>query len=72
MILETLVFIFPPGSLGSRGGQGQIPQESQLWSGLSEATCLWSPSDILKWFPSIGGPPQILDYVSRGLPHWVQ
>lgn len=28
MLLETLVFIFPPGSLGSRGGQGRIPQES--------------------------------------------
>lgn len=71
IILETLVFIFPPGSLGSRGGQGQIPQESQLWSGLSEATCLCSPSDILKWFPSIGGPPKFLTMSAEG-PHWVQ
>lgn len=68
MILETLVFIFPPGSLGSRGGQGQIPQESQLWSGLSEATCLRSPSDILKWFPSIGGPQKFLTMSAEGSP----
>lgn len=60
MILETLVFIFPPGSLGSRSRQGQIPQESQLRSGLSKATCLCSPSDILKCFSSISGPPKIL------------
>lgn len=64
MILETLVFIFPPGSLGSRSGQGRIPQESQLWSGLSEATCLCSPSDILKCFSNISGPPPKLLNVS--------
>lgn len=61
MILETLVFIFPPGSLGSRSGQGRIPQESPLRSGLSEATCLCSPSDIPKCFSGIGGPPKLLN-----------
>lgn len=68
MILETLVFIFPPGSLGSRSGQGRFPQESQLRSGLSEATCLCSPSDILKCFSSISGLPKLLNVSEEGSP----
>lgn len=68
MILETLVFIFLPGSLGSRSGQGRIPQESRLRSGLSEATCLCSPSDILKCFSSTSGPPKLLNMSVEGSP----
>lgn len=72
MSLETLVFIFSSGSLDSRRGQGRIPQESQLQSGLSKATCLCSPSDILKCFPSISGPQKLLNMSVEGSPHWVQ
>lgn len=51
-----MFFIFPPGSLGSKSGRGQIPQESRLRSGLSKATCLCSPLEVLKCFSKVWAP----------------